>query len=327
VPHQLTRRTITLGIASAVSLAAVRNTSAQLLGDAPVRVIVPYAPGSANDFALRLIGQKVTELGGPAIVLEYKAGAGGVVGALAVKQAQPDGQTLFLCDLGTFGVNLTLVPNLPYDPFTDFRAITPLWVFPSVMAVPVTLEANTVPEFVALAKRTPGGLSYGSQGVGSGGHIRGELLAKASGAPLVHVPYRGGGPAVIDLVAGRISFLMGAYGSVQSQVEAKKLKVIGTSARSRLPILPDIPTLGEVGYPEVDIESWFGIAAPAGTPDAVIKTLHEHFTRAATSPDVEAKLNAQGIYSLTSSPAEFDKLIRSDADRLKPVIGGMSQPK
>jgi tripartite-type tricarboxylate transporter receptor subunit TctC len=304
--------------------ASISVAMAQGLSNRPIRVLTPYAPGAPGDATLRLIAQKASESGGPQVLIETRAGGGGVIAAMATKQAAPDGHTVFLCDIGTFSVNPTLIPNLSYDPVADFKPITTLWLFPSVLAVPASLPANSVKELVELAKRTPGGLSYGSQGAGSGGHIRGEILAKTTGAPLQHVAYKGGAPATVDLVAGRIAFVMGAYAGFQTFVENRQLKILGVSAKQRLAQLPDIPTLGEMGYPDVDLESWFGLAAPARTPDSIIQELNALFVRAAQSPEVKGKLDAMGIPVATSTPAALAALIKSDITRLQPVVKGMA---
>jgi tripartite-type tricarboxylate transporter receptor subunit TctC len=308
----------------ALICASISVAMAQSLSNRPIRVLTPYAPGAPGDATLRLIAQKASEGGGQQVLIETRAGGGGVIAAMATKQAAPDGHTLFLCDIGTFSVNPTLIPSLSYDPVADFKPITTLWLFPSVLAVPARLPANSVKELVELAKRTPGGLSYGSQGAGSGGHIRGEILAKTTGAPLLHVAYKGGAPATVDLVAGRIAFVMGAYAGFQTFVENKQLKILGVSAKQRLAQLPDIPTLGEMGFPDVDLESWFGLAAPARTPDSIIQELNALFVKAAQSADVKGKLEAMGIPVATSTPAALAALIKSDIVRLQPVVKGMA---
>jgi tripartite-type tricarboxylate transporter receptor subunit TctC len=309
--------------AGALVCASISLAAAQGLSNRPIRVLTPYSPGAPGDATLRLIAQKASDSGGPQVLIETRAGGGGVIAAMATKQAPPDGHTLFLCDIGTFSVNPTMIRNLSYDPVADFKPITTLWLFPSVLAAPASLPANSVKELVELAKRTPGGLSYGSQGAGSGGHIRGEILARTSGAPLVHVAYKGGAPATVDLVAGRIAFIMGAYAGFQTFVDNKQLKILGVSAKQRLAQLPDIPTLGEVGFPDVDLESWFGLAAPARTPDAVIQELNALFVKAAQSPDVKGKLDAMGIPVFTGTPAALAALIKTDIARLEPIVKGM----
>lgn len=292
----------------------------QTASDRPVRIVIPYSPGATSDTFSRLVAQKVEEMGGPKVVIESKPGGAGTIAAMTVKQAAPDGTTLFLCDLGTFGINLSMLPDLGYDPLRDFKPVTPMWAFPSVLSVPANLPASSVKELIDLAKKTPNGLSYGSQGVGSGGHILGAMLAKSTGAPLVHVPYKGAAPAIADLVIGQVSLLFGSYASVQGHYDARRLRPLAVTSRARLPVLPDVPTIAEVGYPEIDLDVWFGLAAPAGTPDAVVQSLHDRFANAARAPDFVDKLRAGGVLSVTATPAEFAALIKADAARLAPIV-------
>jgi tripartite-type tricarboxylate transporter receptor subunit TctC len=320
----MTFRRILAGVVALAGLASLACAAlpavGQTLSDRPVRIVIPYSPGATSDTFSRLVAQKVEEMGGPKVVVESKPGGGGTIAAMTVKQAAPDGTTLFLCDLGTFGINLSMFPDLGYDPLRDFKPITALWAFPSVLSVPASLPASSVKELIELAKKTPNGMSYGSQGVGSGGHILGAMLAKSTGAPLVHVPYKGAAPAIADLVIGQVSLLFGSVASVQGHYEAKRLRPLAVTSRSRLPVLPDVPTIGELGYPEIDLDVWFGLAAPAGTPDAVVLALHDRFVKAARAPDFVAKLQAGGVLSVTSSPAEFAALIKADAARLAPIV-------
>ena len=314
------RRHIAALLVAAFGVFAAVAASAQDLANRSIRIVVPYSAGASTDLTIRQIAQKVTQVGGPTIIIENRPGSGGVAAAISVKQANPDGLTLFLCDLGTFAVNPNLMANLAYDPITDFRPITSLWAFSSVMPVPAALPVSTVAELVELAKRTPGGLSYASQGPGSGGHLMGEMFKRASQAPFVHVPYRGGAPAITDLVAGRVAFLLGTYASLQPYVEANQLKVIAVASGKRMSVLPEVPTLAEAGYPGIDLDVWFGLAAPAGTPDRTIEALNEMFVRAVKARDLEAKITEQGMYVTTSDPKGLTDTIAKDRARLAPIV-------
>jgi tripartite-type tricarboxylate transporter receptor subunit TctC len=198
--------------------------------------------------------------------------------------------------------------------------VTPLFAFPSVLVVPAGSPAKSAKELVALSKTKAGGLNFGSQGVGSGGHILGEMFRLVSGAPMTHVPYRGAGPAVNDLVAGNIDFLFSSYVSAIGQVEAGKLRVLGWTATKRSPALPNVPTMAEAGFAGTELEIWQGIVAPQGTPAAIVRKLNEEFVKAAQSPEVVSKVAAQAVEITTSSPEEFAKLIASDVNRLGKVI-------
>ena len=210
----------------------------------------------------------VEEAGGPRIMIENRPGGGGVPAAVAVRDAAPNGATLFLANYATFVVNAAMTKNFPFDPVVDFRPITTLFSFPLMLAVPSSIEAKTVPELVALAKNKPGGLSYGSQGVGTAGHLLGELFAKASGAPLVHVPYKGAAQGVVDLVAGRLDMMFIGILPTKPHLESGRLRALAVTSKARLPELPDAPTTAEAGYPDVNTDFvWFGLAAPAKTPE------------------------------------------------------------
>jgi tripartite-type tricarboxylate transporter receptor subunit TctC len=302
-----------------VLLAQSLDAGAQL-SDRPIRIVVPFVAGGTSDVGTRLVAAKVAESGGPNVVVENRTGGGGVPGAMSVKEAAPDGTTLLLADLGSFGINVSLMANLPYDPTRDFKPITTLFRFPSVLAVPAALPANSVAELIALSKTRPDGLAFGSQGSGSGGHLLAEMLAKTSGAKLLHVPYRGVAAAVVDLVAGRVSMLYGSYLSMKGQTEAKALRILAVTSKQRLKVLPDTPTMAELGFPEVDLDIWFGLVAPAATSDAVVQELHTKFSSAMNSPDIVDRLNAQGVNVATSTPAGFAELIKSDMARVAPVV-------
>jgi tripartite-type tricarboxylate transporter receptor subunit TctC len=286
----------------------------------PITIIVPFSPGGSSDVVTRLVAQKLGENLKLGVVVDNRGGGGGVPAALAFKQATPDGYTLFLANNGVFAVMPALTPNIQFDPIKDFVPVTPLFAFPSVLVVPSGSSAKSAKELVALAKTKAGGLNYGSQGVGSGGHILGEMFRLVSGAPMTHVPYRGAGPAVNDLVAGNIDFLFSSYVSAIGQVDAGKLRVLGWTATKRSPALPHVPTMAEAGYPGTELEIWQGIVAPVGTPPVILRKLHEELLKAAQAPEIVSKVAAQAVELTTSSPEEFAKLLASDVDRLGKVI-------
>ena len=286
----------------------------------PITILVPFPPGGSSDTVIRPVAQKAGESLNATFVIENRAGAGGNVAALATKQAAPDGYTLFLANNGTFGINPALFKELRFDPLKDYAPIAPIISFPSVLAVPADLPAKSVQELIALTKSRPNGLNFGSQGVGSGGHLLGEMLRLASKAPMVHVPYRGAGPAVIDLAAGRIDFLFGSYLSVAGQVQAGKVRMLALASPKRSPAVPDLPTLTEAGYPGVDVVIWHGIVAPAGTPQAIVKKLNEAFVKATNLPEIVSKITPMAIDVATGTPEEFAKLIARDHALFAKVI-------
>ena len=281
---------------------------------------MPFPPGGSSDVVTRIVAQKLADNLKINVVIDNRGGGGGAPAAIAAKQAAPDGYTLLLANNGLFAILPALTPGINFDPIKDFQPITPIVTFPSVLVVPEASPARNVKDLVALAKTKAGGLNFASQGVGSGGHILGEMLRLKSGAPFTHVPYRGAGPAVSDLAAGNVDMLFSSYVSAIGQVQGGKLRVLGWTATKRSPTLPDVPTMAEAGFPGTELEIWQGIVAPAGTPEAIVRKLNEEIVKAAKSPDVLSKVAPQAVEMSTLSPAEFAKLIATDIDVLGKVI-------
>jgi len=316
-------RTITVSIFALLAfMAAAPSATAQTdqFPSRPITIIVPFPPGGSSDVVTRLVAQKFGENLKTNVVIDNRGGGGGVPAAIATKQMAPDGYTLFLANNGLFAIMPALTADIRFDPIKDFQPVTPLFSFPSVLVVPDASPAKTVKDLVALAKSKPGGLNYASQGVGSGGHILGEMFRLRSGAPFVHVPYRGAGPAVQDLAAGNVDLLFSSYVSAIGQVQAGKLRILGWTATKRSPALPDVPTMAEAGFPGTELEIWQGIVAPLGMPAPLVRKLNEEFIKAAKSPDIVAKVAAQAVEMYTTTPQEFAKLIAADVERLGKVI-------
>jgi tripartite-type tricarboxylate transporter receptor subunit TctC len=307
-------------LACAVTLAPVLVRAQSDFPSRPITIVVPFPPGGSSDTVTRIVAAKLADNLKASIVIENRGGGGGVPAAIAMKQATPDGYTLFLANNGLFAIMPAMTADIRFDPVKDFQPVTNLFSFPSVLVVPAASPANSVKDLVGLARSKPGGLNYASQGVGSGGHVLGEMLRLASGAPFVHVPYRGAGPAVQDLAAGNVDLLFSSYVSAIGQVQAGKLKVLGWTAPKRSPALPDVPTMAEVGYPSVELEVWQGIMAPLGTPPALVKRLNEEFIKAAMAPEVVSKVAVQAVDITTNTPEQFGRLIASDVDRLGKVV-------
>jgi tripartite-type tricarboxylate transporter receptor subunit TctC len=314
------RRRNTLAALSAFALLGLSHSAnAQTFPAKPIRIIVPYAAGANSDVLTRAVAQKVTKQGGPTFVIDNKPGGGGVIGAMAARQAAPDGYTLFVANSSTHGI-LPALQKLPYDFQKDFQPITQLFYFANFLIVPGPVQANSVQELVALAK-TSGGLTFGSQGNGSPGHLLGAMLQQKSGAPLVHVPYAGGGgPMNIDVVAGRLDMVFSTWASLRSHQEQGKVRFLAVASAQRSPLTPNIPTMAEQGLPGVELDAWFGLVAPAGTPTAVVSSLHAMFDQAARSPDLIERFQSQGVTLATQSPAVFADQIRREAERLGQVV-------
>jgi tripartite-type tricarboxylate transporter receptor subunit TctC len=316
----MSRASIILAAFLTASPIASTDAAAELLSSRPISIVIPFTPGASSDTLQRLVAKKVTENTGQTIVVESRPGGGGAVGASAVKVASPDGHTLFQANAGSHAANPALYGTLSYDPIKDFRPITLMWSFPQLLAVPLDSPAKSVSELVALAATKPGGLSFASQGTGAGGHLLGEMLKARTGANMVHVPYRGAGPAALDLAAGRVDFFFVAYSSVLPFLQAGKVRLLGVSSPKRLPVLPDIPTMREVGFAGIELDAWFGLVAPAGTPDAVIGKLNAAFVQALRDPGVVQQITDQGAEAVTATPAEFAAFIASEIERMAKIV-------
>jgi tripartite-type tricarboxylate transporter receptor subunit TctC len=310
--------------ALAAGLIASGRAAAELMPTSrPITVVIPFTPGASSDTFQRLVAKKVTENTGQNVLVESKPGGGGTVGAVAVKQAQPDGYTLFQANSGTHAANVTLYPNLPYNAVKDFAPITLMWSFPQLLVVPADSPAKTVAELAAYGKTKPGGLSYGSQGNGSGGHLLGAMFARHVGATMVHVPYRGAGPAALDVATGRLDFLFISYASVLPHYQSGKVRVLAVSSAKRLVALPTVPTMAETGFPGFELDTWFGLLAPAGTPAPVIGKLHEAFVKAVHAPEVEKQMENQGAEAVTNTPQEFAAYMNADIKRFGDIVNSL----
>ena len=230
--------------------------------------MVPFPPGGTSDVVTRVIAAKVADSLKATVVIDNRSGGGGVVAAIATKQAAPDGTTLFLANNGLFAVTPAISSDVRFDPVKDFAPVTPLVLFPSVLIVPASSPAHTLKELVEYGRSKPSGLSFASQGIGSGGQIMGELLRLKTGLKMVHVPYRGAGPAAQDVAGGSIDMLFTSYISAAGQIQGGKVRVIAFTGQKRSPILPDVPTAAEQGFAGIEMDVWHGIVAPAGTPAA-----------------------------------------------------------
>jgi tripartite-type tricarboxylate transporter receptor subunit TctC len=275
---------------------------------------------------MRLICQKVTESTGQKFVIDSRAGGGGVVGALAVKRSSPDGHTLFQGNLSHVLLR-AIQPDVPFDLVADFEAVIPLWSFPYLLVVPAGSPARTVKEFIALAKSRPEGLSFGSPGVGTPPQLIGEMVRAKTGVTLVHVPYKGAAPALIDLIAGRLDSTFVSYAAISSFVQDGKLRVLGTASSHRIPELPGVPTFSEQGLPDIEMSAWFGLFAPARTSNEVIQKLHGAFERAVQTPDVAKRMRELALDSPTGTPLEFSSIVAADTKRIGELAKAMSSSR
>jgi tripartite-type tricarboxylate transporter receptor subunit TctC len=285
-----------------------------------ITLLVPFPPGGSSDIVMRLVAHKVAESIKQTIIIDNRPGGSGNVAAMAIKNAALDGYLLMMGHTGTHAINPSLYTDLKFDPIKDFAPITALISFNNILVVPEASPARTVADLVALAKTKPEGLSYGSQGVGTGGHLLGELLAKHAGVKLVHVPYRGIAPAVTDTVAGRMDMLFASYISMGGHVESGKLRMLAIAGTQRHPRIPDVPTMAEAGYPDVQMQQWFGLFAPAGTPAPVVRKLNAEFVKALDSDDVKDKVLPQVASVIPGPPEELAAMVARDIVRLGQVV-------
>jgi tripartite-type tricarboxylate transporter receptor subunit TctC len=286
----------------------------------PITIVVPFPPGGVTDPVARLVGIKITESTSQQVIVDNRPGGGGVIGAEVVKRAAPDGYTIFFGHFGTHSVNPSLYTKLPYDPVKDFAPITPMIATESILVVPAVSPATSITELIALSKSKPGGLNYASQGIGSGGHLLGEMFKAQAGANVTHVAYRGSAPAVQDILANRVDLFFDALITSGPHVRDGKLRALGITGKQRHKLFPTVPTLTELGHPNLDLTAWFGMFAPAGTPAPIIQRLHEEFVKAMNHPDVGGRYAAQGLDPLTMSPEAFTKLIADDTVRYTKVV-------
>ena len=319
---KLTKKITMLALAASMfSVVAGTGAAQAAYPDKPIRVIVPFAPGGSTDIVARIVTQRMSEILGQTMVVENKGGAGGAIGASEAARAQPDGYTLSIATVSTMAVNSACRPNdLPYDPLKDFVPVTNFANVPNVIEVNPEFPARNFKEFVAELKANPGKYTHGSSGTCSILHLFGEAFKQATGTDAIHVPYKGSGPAVADAVGGQIDSMFDNLPSSMGQIQAAKLRALAVAWPQRLKVLPDVPTLAEEGYPQLNQPAWYGLLAPAGTPKEIIVTLRDAAVKALQDPKVIETLEKQGAAPSGNTPEEFAKEIRTQYDWAKEVV-------
>jgi len=289
----------------------------------PVRFVVPYPPGGTTDIVARGIGSKLAERLGQQVVIDNRGGASTIIGAELAARAAPDGYTLLLATQTTLSVNPYLVPKLPYDAVRDFAPVTPAVYFPYVIAANPAVPANSVKELIALAKANPGTIRYSTPGTGSTNHLAGALFAMMTGTRLVHVPYKGAGPALTGVLAGEVQFIITGIATVLPQVKSGRAKIIAVCSQRRLANWPDIPAAGEEpGLKGYEGGTWFGVVTSAGTPARIVQKLNREIVASLAAPDLSERFTALGFEIRTSTPEEFARFIKADMARIARIIKG-----
>jgi tripartite-type tricarboxylate transporter receptor subunit TctC len=286
----------------------------------PIRLVVPFPAGGSLDAVARAIGQKLSIAWGQPVIIDNRPGAGGNIGADLVAKSAPDGYTILEGALSTHAVNVSLYSKMPYDPIKDFAPITLVAVTPNVLVLNPSVPANSVAELISYAKANPGKLAFGSGSNGSAGHLAGELFKTEAKVDMVHVPYKGGAPAMQDLLGGQIQLMFDNLANSMQQVRAGKLKALAVTTAKRSPLVPDLPTLAEAGLPGFDIYTWWGFMAPAGTPKEIIAKWNAEVTRILNTPEMQAFFAQQGAEPSPTTPEQFTALIQGEIPKYAKII-------
>jgi len=285
-----------------------------------IQLVVTVPPGGAADIVARLIGSKLSDALGQPVFINNRGGAGGTTAAAQVAKSAPDGYTLLLNTIATHGIGPHIYANLGYDPVKDFSPVILVAKLPLIMAINAELPARTVNDVIALAKAKPGELSFSSAGTGGAPHLAGEMFKNLTGTELLHVPYRGSGPAVIDLIAGRITMMFDATPSLLPHITAGKLRPLAAASPQRHRLLPDVPSFGELGLPGMDIALWYGVVAPGGTPAPIVQRLNAELAKIVDMPDVRKTLTEQGADMQGGSAEDFGAFMRNESARWSVVV-------
>ncbi len=306
----------------ALSLTALSANSlvhAQAYPSKTITIVVPTAPGGANDAMARIIGQGLSSRLGQPVIVDNKAGANGAIASEFVARANPDGYTLMFGYIATHGINPVL-QKLRYDPIKNFEPITMVATSPTLVVVNPSVNVNSAKELVALLKSQPGKLSYASAGKGTAPHLSGELFKLSTGTDMLHVPYKGSSPAIVDTMAGVTQVMFPSLFSAYTQVKGGKLKALGIAGKKRSPVLPNVPTLNEQGIQHVEVDQWYAMFAPAGTPKAIITELNKVLVELLHDKTVEKKIEEQGADVETTTPEELSAFVKKEGIRWKKVV-------
>ncbi len=293
---------------------------AQQYPSRPVRFVVPFSPGGSTDTLARTLGVKLADVLGEQVVIDNRAGGNGNIGMEIVAQARPDGHTIVLGYIANLAIAPSLYAKLPFDPVKDFAPVTQLASSPNVLTAHPSVPAKNLKELVALAKVKPGNVTFASTGVASVGHLTGELLNTLAGVKMTHVPYKGGGQAIIDLLGGHVQVMFSGFTAAMPHIKSAKIRALAVTGAKRSPALSEIPTIAEQGFPGVESTAWYGVLAPANTPKPVITRLHGELVRILKLPDVAQRLDGLGFEIVGSTPDEFGAYIKTEIKKWEKVV-------
>jgi tripartite-type tricarboxylate transporter receptor subunit TctC len=306
-------------MAAAMGIAFAAAAAAQGFPNKPVTIVVGFEPGGGTDTTARIVGKTLGEQLGQQVIIENRAGAGGTIAVAHVAKETPDGYTVVLANVGALTAN-PFIMHLTYDPLKDLTPISMACIFANVLVVQPTLGVKTVADFVKLAKEKPKTITYASSGVGGAGHLAGELLAIRAGIQLVHVPYKGGGPAMRGFLSKEVDSFVATPVSAVKQIEAGKARAIATTGPKRAELMPNVPTVAEQGYQGYEALNWYGFLGPAGMPKPIVSKLHDEIAKALANPDVIAAMKKTGVEPQSSKPEDFAAYIRSEYETWGKVI-------
>jgi tripartite-type tricarboxylate transporter receptor subunit TctC len=307
-------------LALVFALACVSEAKAETYPERPIRLIVPFAAGGTVDIIARIVGAKLSEITGSKVVVDNRGGAGGVIGTEMTAQAPGDGYTL-LIHSGSITYDPSLHDKLPYDTMKDLAPVAMIGTTPNLLVVTPSFPARSAHDLIRMARENPGGITYATGGVGSSSHLAVALFSYLSGAKFNHVPYKGAGPALIDVVAGHVDFTVATMPGVIQQVRSSGLRALGTSSLTRSPELPHVPTIAETGLPGYEYVAWFGVFAPGTTRPELVARINTLLRKAVESPGTRDRLRIQGVEPQIQSPDQFREKVRSEIERWAPIIG------
>ena len=309
------------GLAAGVAIPAhAQQAAAAAWPSRTVRIVVPFGPGGSADLVARILGQRLTESLAQPVIVENRPGAGAMLGNELVAKSPPDGYTLTIGTLGPFAVNQSLFRKVPYDSQRDFAPVTLTGASSHVLVVHPSMPVKSMMELIALAKQRPGQLSFASSGIGNATHLTGELFKSMAGVDVVHVPYKGGGAAVADLIGGHVGFSFASMPSALPHVRGGKLRALAVAPAQRVPSAPELPTVAESGLPGFSSEDWQGVLAPAKTPQDIVMRLNGEIHKVLGTAEVREKLDAQGFQVRLSTPQQFAELIRSESTKWAKIV-------